>query len=59
MRTETPCNQSWTFTEGFDPDWTPAPLPGEAVELPHTAVDLPLSYFDETSDTAESMTRPS
>ena len=49
MRSETPCNDSWIFTEGFDPVWITAPLPGKAVSLPHTAVELPLSYFDEKS----------
>ena len=47
MRSETPCNDSWIFTEGFDPVWITAPLPGKAVSLPHTAVELPLSYFDK------------
>lgn len=49
MRSETPLNDSWTFAEGFDPDWIARALPGGSVELPHTAVELPLSYFDETS----------
>lgn len=49
MRSETPCNESWTFAEGFDPAWSARAMPGETVELPHTAVELPLSYFDETS----------
>ncbi len=47
MRRETPLNLSWRFAEGFDPAWTAAPLPGEEVELPHTAVELPFSYLDE------------
>ena len=49
MRFEAPINDSWTFAAGFEPSWVAAPLLGEAVELPHTAVELPLSYFDETS----------
>ena len=49
MRSETPCNDSWAFAEGFDPAWVAAPLPGRTVSLPHTAVELPLSYFDEKS----------
>jgi beta-galactosidase len=48
MRRETPCNLGWTFAEGFDPGWTLAPMPGESVELPHTAVELPINYLDET-----------
>ena len=48
MRSETPCNDSWTFAEGFDPDWIARALPGGYVELTHTAVELPLRYFDET-----------
>lgn len=47
MRSETPCTFSWTFAEGFDPGWTDAAMPGAPVELPHTAVELPLSYLDE------------
>jgi beta-galactosidase len=46
---ETPCNLDWAFTEGFDPAWTLAPMPGEPIELPHTAVELALNYLDETS----------
>ena len=49
MRSDMPCNDSWIFAEGFDPAWVAAPLRGEAVELPHSAVDMPLSYFDETA----------
>ena len=49
MRSDTPCNDSWTFAEGFDPAWVAAPLQGQAVELPHTAVELPMSYFDEAA----------
>ncbi|HVG47789.1 MAG TPA: glycoside hydrolase family 2 TIM barrel-domain containing protein [Rubellimicrobium sp.] len=49
MRSDTPCNDAWTFAEGFDPAWVAAPLPGRPVELPHAAVELPMSYFDETA----------
>ncbi|OUS05018.1 beta-D-galactosidase [Rhodobacterales bacterium 52_120_T64] len=41
--------QSWNFKEGFSPSWTTEPLDSAAVDLPHTAVELPLDYFDETS----------
>ena len=47
MRTDTRINTGWTFAPGFDPDWTGTDLPGAPVTLPHNAVDLPLSYFDE------------
>lgn len=46
---ETPINLGWTFAEGFDPAWIVAPMPGAAVELPHTAVELPFNYLDEKS----------
>ncbi len=49
MRSETPCNLSWIFAEGFDLAWTTSQLPDRQVELPHTAIELPLHYFDETS----------
>jgi beta-galactosidase len=49
MRSETACNDSWTFQEGFEAAWTTAPMGGMAVELPHSAVELPMSYFDERS----------
>ncbi|MDO5630886.1 MAG: glycoside hydrolase family 2 TIM barrel-domain containing protein [Paracoccus sp. (in: a-proteobacteria)] len=41
-------NDNWIFAEGFDPAWIAAPMQGAAVNLPHNAVDLPQSYFDET-----------
>ncbi|MDM7457890.1 MAG: glycoside hydrolase family 2 TIM barrel-domain containing protein, partial [Paracoccus sp. (in: a-proteobacteria)] len=47
MRTVTKLNHGWTFAEGHgDPA---ALLAGAAVILPHNAVDLPLTYFDETA----------
>ena len=49
MRRERLLVDGWSFAEGFESGWTSAPLPGRAVELPHTAVELPLSYFDETN----------
>ncbi len=41
-------NASWTFAEGFDRARSGAPIQGETVRLPHTAVELPYNYFDET-----------
>lgn len=49
MRLDVPLNHDWTFAEGFEEAWTAAPMAGAPVGLPHTAVDLPLSYFDERS----------
>ncbi|KEP70586.1 beta-D-galactosidase [Thioclava dalianensis] len=48
MRTVTKLNTDWHFAEGFSPDWINAPLDGTPVCLPHNAVDMPMSYFDET-----------
>ena len=39
----------WVFGRGFPPGAPSALQPGEAVRLPHNAVDLPLNYFDENS----------
>ena len=41
--------KSWNFKEGFQDSWTTSPIANNAVDLPHTAVELPLDYFDETS----------
>lgn len=49
MRTETILIDGWTFAEGFSDDRIGAPMSGTSVELPHTAVELPFDYFDETS----------
>lgn len=49
MRSETRLNTGWRFAEGFDPGWTGAAMSGAGVTLPHNAVDLPISYFDETA----------
>ena len=49
MRTVIALNQGWTFNEGFSPQLTRAPAKGAPVTLPHSAVELPFSYFDETS----------
>ena len=42
-------NDGWVFHDGFSEALTRAPAPGADVTLPHNAVDLPLSYFDEKS----------
>lgn len=47
MRKITKLNTDWHFTEGFEPDWTQAAMQGARVTLPHNAVDLEMSYFDE------------
>ena len=47
MRHETPLNAGGTFAPGWTPENAGTPIDGETTELPHNAVDLPLSYFDE------------
>ena len=47
MRTVRPFNDGWVFSEGFAPDAVRRLLDGTTVRLPHNAVDIPLSYFDE------------
>lgn len=49
MRSETPCNDSWAFAEGFDPRLGRRTAAGQDRQPAHTAVELPLSYFDEKS----------
>lgn len=49
MRRYESFNGNWTFSEGFDAAKAGQPLSGETVRLPHTAVELPYNYFDETS----------
>ena len=49
MRSFEKCNDGWIFTPGFEPAWTGSLLTGETVKLPHTAVELPYNYFDETT----------
>jgi beta-galactosidase len=49
MRRYETFNGGWTFTAGFEPGWVNAAQAGETVRLPHTAVELPYNYFDETS----------
>ncbi|MEO5806705.1 glycoside hydrolase family 2 TIM barrel-domain containing protein [Devosia sp.] len=48
MRSVTSFNEAWVFHHGFTPALTTALATGEAVSLPHNAVELPFSYFDET-----------
>jgi beta-galactosidase len=42
-------NGNWVFGEGFEPARAQALQTGETVRLPHSAVELPYNYFDETS----------
>jgi beta-galactosidase len=49
MRTLIDFNAGWVFHEGFDGDLTTTLAPGKPAHLPHNAVELPFSYFDETS----------
>ena len=42
-------NKGWTFRAGFEPAFASTVQPGETVQLPHTAVELPYNYFDEKS----------
>jgi len=49
LRTLTNFNDGWTFSEGFDAEKARSIQAGRVVTLPHNAVDLPLTYLDETS----------
>ncbi len=49
MRSVTAFNDSWVFHAGSSAALTTTLSGGEAVSLPHTAVELPFSYFDEAS----------
>ena len=49
MRSVVSFNEGWSFHEGFEPARAQALQAGETVRLPHTAVELPFNYFDETS----------
>lgn len=49
MRSHTRLTTGWTFHHGFSEALTRDAAAGEPVELPHNAVALPLTYFDETS----------
>ncbi len=48
MRSVLDFNEGWVFHEGCAKDLLTALAPGEAIRLPHNAVELPYSYFDET-----------
>ncbi|WP_341486559.1 glycoside hydrolase family 2 TIM barrel-domain containing protein [Pararhizobium sp. A13] len=48
MRTLASFNDAWTFHKGFSPDLVRALREGQAISLPHNAVELPFNYFDET-----------
>lgn len=41
-------NGDWTFRHGFEPGAAGRMQDGERVRLPHSAVELPYNYFDET-----------
>jgi len=49
MRSVTSFNDSWVFCEGFVAADAGRLKAGQAVSLPHNAVELPFNYFDETS----------
>ena len=48
MRSLASFNDAWIFHEGFSPDLVGTFREGEAISLPHNAVELPFNYFDET-----------
>ncbi|MGR3570696.1 glycoside hydrolase family 2 TIM barrel-domain containing protein [Brevirhabdus sp.] len=47
MRTISKLNEGWTFANGSHAARATPRLEGATVTLPHNAVDLPMSYFDE------------
>ncbi len=47
MRSYIDFNDGWVFHEGFSGELTTDAVHGVPVRLPHTAVELPVSYFDE------------
>jgi beta-galactosidase len=49
MRSVTAFNNDWSFCQGFSPELAAVPDNGESVTLPHNAVELPFSYFDESA----------
>ena len=49
MRSYADFNDGWVFHEGFSGTLTTDLAPGAEVRLPHNAVELPFSYFDETT----------
>ncbi len=48
MRVTENFNGNWLFREGFEPTRVDTMQDGERVRLPHSAVELPYNYFDET-----------
>jgi beta-galactosidase len=48
MRITESFNGNWIFSHGFDQAGVNSLQPGETVRLPHSAVELPYNYFDET-----------
>ena len=48
MRRYETFNGNWIFAEGFTDDRVNQLQTGETVRLPHSAVELPYNYFDET-----------
>ncbi len=48
MRSMRLLNDGWVFQEGFNKRLRGEPISGQSVTLPHSAVELPLNYFDET-----------
>ncbi|KQV66307.1 glycoside hydrolase family 2 TIM barrel-domain containing protein [Rhizobium sp. Root1220] len=49
MRSVVSFNESWSFHEGFGQHLLDAFEGHPTISLPHTAVELPFNYFDETS----------
>ncbi|MEK1872969.1 MAG: sugar-binding domain-containing protein, partial [Rhizobium altiplani] len=49
MRSVVSFNESWSFHEGFGQRLLGSFDGSATVSLPHTAVELPFNYFDETS----------
>ncbi|MEK1860276.1 MAG: glycoside hydrolase family 2 TIM barrel-domain containing protein, partial [Rhizobium leguminosarum] len=49
MRSVVSFNEGWSFHEGFGQRLLETFDAAKSVSLPHTAVELPFSYFDETS----------
>lgn len=48
MRIYESFNGDWTFRHGFEPGAVGRAGDGERVRLPHSAIELPYNYFDET-----------
>lgn len=48
MRITENFNADWVFRNGFEPAHVLALQSGETVRLPHSSVELPYNYFDET-----------